>query len=372
MNANDLEKIKELRHRLHQRPELSLQEKNTIRMLKAFIRENTALEVIDQEGWFYAVKQGLSPKDPIAFRADMDALPMDEGIGIPYASENPGTAHKCGHDGHMAALCGLALELDRTEIQRTIYLIFQPAEEIGQGGAACAELIREKGIAEVYAFHNRSGFPEKSIVYRRGLTQPASEGLIIRMQGKTSHASEPEEGKNPSAAIAELALFSRQFNSQDQDELMMCTIVGMRSGTDDFGISAGEGYICFTLRAEKESEMNQMAEKLQNYAEELAAQEGLKTGFEIRDYFPETSNHDSAIEKVIKAARALELRTIEVEEVWRGSEDFGYFLKECPGAIFYIGNGEDYPAIHTLPYDFNDDILETAVEMFKELACAKA
>lgn len=371
MDANDLKKIKELRHQLHRSAELSLREKNTICILQAFIREHTSLKIFDREGWFYAVKQGLSSMPPLAFRAEMDALPMEEGIDLPYASDNPDTAHKCGHDGHMAALCGLALELDRTVPERPVYLIFQPGEEIGQGGAACAELIREKGITEIFAFHNRSGFPEKSIVYRRGLTQPASEGLIIRMEGKTSHASEPEEGKNPSAAIAELALYSQHLASQIQNELAMCTIVGMRSGTDDFGISAGEGHICFTLRAERETVMHQMAQMLQKHAKKLAEQDSLRTGFEIRDYFPETSNHDSAIERVIKAALALDLCTIEAEEVWRGSEDFGYYLKECSGAIFYIGNGEDYPAIHTSPYDFNDEILETAVDMFKTLACTK-
>ncbi|MBQ6510161.1 MAG: amidohydrolase [Flexilinea sp.] len=370
MNANDLQKIKELRHQLHRNPERSLCEKNTMALLKDFLHENTSFETIDREGWFYAVKPGTGPKAPLAFRAETDALPMEEGIGLPYASENPGTAHKCGHDGHMAALCGLALELDRADAGRTVYLIFQPAEEIGQGGEACAKLIREKGIREVYAFHNRSGFPEKSIVYRRGLTQPASEGLIIRLLGKTSHASEPEEGKNPSAAIAELGLYSQRSAARMKNGLAMCTIVGMKSGTDDFGISAGEGYICFTLRAEEESVMDQMEQDLRRAAGELAERDGLRAGFKIRDYFPETRNHDSAVDRVISAAQTLGLQTIEVPDVWRGSEDFGYFLKECPGAIFYIGNGENYPAIHTQPYDFNDGILETAVDMFKTLACA--
>lgn len=368
MKAENLEKIIELRHLLHSRPETALQEKGTVSILHTFLRDNTALEIFDRGGWFYAVKRGTEGKSPIAFRTEMDALPMDEGISLPWASENAGTAHKCGHDGHMAALCGLALELDSITVNRPVYLIFQPAEETGQGGAECAELISEKGISDVYAFHNRSGFPENSIVYRRGLTQPASEGLIIRFRGKTSHASEPEEGHNPAAAIAESALYSQKIIAGYKDETVLSTIVGMHCGTDDFGIAAGEGYICFTLRAEQESVMKKLEEELLEYAAQLAARDGLQVSSSIRDSFPETRNHDAAVDRVIQSAEALRLPLIEMSEVWRGSEDFGHYLKKCPGAIFYIGNGEEHPPIHTTQYDFNDRILSTAVDMFLSLA----
>lgn len=368
MKAENLKKITELRHLLHRCPELSLQEENTIRILKTFLQEHTSLEIIEREGWFCAVKRGTSGKAPAAFRADMDALPMEEGISLPYGSENPGAAHKCGHDGHMAVLCGLALELDQMPAERTVYLIFQPGEEIGQGGARCAELIVEKGITEIYAFHNRSGFPEKSVVYRRGLTQPASEGLLIHLQGITSHASEPEEGRNPSVAIAELALYSQELAARLRDGITMCTIVGMKSGTDDFGIAAGDGHISFTLRAEKEPLMKQMERELLDRAAELAERDGLHLRSEVRDYFPETANHDCAVDRVIRSAETLGLQLIEMQEIWRGSEDFGYYLRKCPGAIFYIGSGESYPPIHTREYDFNDRILETAADMFLALA----
>ncbi len=226
-----------------------------------------------------------------------------------------------------------------------------------------------KGISEIFAFHNRSGFPGKSVIFRRNLTQPASEGLIIRFQGKASHASEPELGRNPSAAIAELLLYSRDIVTGLRDGMTLCTPVGMRCGTDDFGISAGDGHIAFTLRAEKELVMFRLEQALLRRAAELAERDGLALSHQIRDRFPETANHDSAIDRVIAAASELGLQRIEMRDVWRGSEDFGYYLKECPGAIFYIGNGETYPPIHTRPFDFNDSILETAVDMFTYLAC---
>ena len=371
ISQDNLEKITGLRHILHRYPDLSLQESGTIRILKDFLQENTALDIFDRDGWLYAVK--CSSADPaaalpIAFRADMDALPMDESITLSYGSVHKGISHKCGHDGHMAALCGLALELDKMKVDRTVYLIFQPAEEIGLGAARCADLIREKGISEIYAFHNRSGFPENYIAYRKELTQPASEGLTIRMHGKQSHASAPEDGCSPSAAIAELALYTQHLTEGPHEGMALCTIVGMECGQGDFGISPGEGSISVTLRAEQELFVKEMEKILLQKAEELAARDGLRTEHEIHDYFPETRNHDKALDRIIRKAAGLKLPVIEMKEPWRSSEDFGYYLKLCSGAMFYIGNGEDYPAVHTYSYDFNDRLLKTAVDIFLALA----
>ena len=385
----NLDKIISLRHLLHQYPDLSMQESGTISILKDFLRENTTLGIVERDGWFYAVKHSSAETaSPIAFRADMDALPMDESLVLPYGSVRKGISHKCGHDGHMAALCGLALELDKIKAKRTVYLIFQPAEEIGQGAARCADLIWEKGITEIYAFHNLSGYPENSIVYRSNLTQPASEGLTIRLRGKKAHASAPEEGCNPSAAIAELALFAQRLPEdvldvqhlpaevldaqhlpeEAHDDMAMCTIVGMQCGQGDFGISAGEGSLSVTLRAEQELFLKEMEQKLLQKAEELSARDGLQAEHERYDCFPETRNHEEAVNRVIQKAGELQLLIIEMKEMWRASEDFGYYLKMCPGAMFYIGSGKEYPALHTDSYDFNDRILKTAVDLFLALA----
>ena len=371
ISQDTLNKIIELRHLLHSQPNLPLQEAETIRILKDFLQKNTTLEIIDRDGWFYAVKASFAEaevKPPIAFRADMDALPMQEGLTLSYSSVHNGISHKCGHDGHMAALCGLALELDKMNADRTVYMIFQPAEEIGQGAVRCADLIQEKGISEIYAFHNLSGYPENSIVYRKGLTQPASEGLTINMYGKRSHASAPEEGCNPSAAIAELILYAQHLTESPHDGMALCTIVGMQCGEGDFGISAGEGYLSVTLRAEQEPFMKEMERKLLQKAEELSIRDDLRLEHEVHDYFPETRNHDNSLAQVVLSASGLQLPVIEMRDLWRASEDFGYYLKKCSGAMFYIGNGIEYPELHTDGYDFNDGILKTAVNMFLSLA----
>ena len=403
MTPVQLSAITQLRHTLHQHPELSMQETETMKILQVFLRENTSLEIHAGEGWFYALKKaspsfrsGGSNAGPMAFRADMDALPIAESISLPYGSENEGISHKCGHDGHCAVLCGLALELDRRETDRDVYLIFQPGEEIGAGAKRCAELIREKGIAEIYAMHNLGGYAEGTLVYRRGLTQPASEGLRIRLTGRTSHASAPEKGNNPAGAIAAIvqyasgeAVFTGHGTAAisvsaarlprsnpktaaatdvQHTPMRLCTITGIRLGDGDFGISPGEGEICMTLRAEIEDEMLAMEKSVLSYAAQAAETAGLKMTSSIHDYFPETRNHDACLDKVLEAARKNKIPAISMGELWRASEDFGHYLKICPGAMIYIGNGEDYPPLHTSEYDFNDRIIEPAVNLFTGIA----
>lgn len=384
MKKENLLKITDLRHELHMYPELSMQEKETAERIKRFLQDNTHFRIIDRGDWFYAFKEGRKPGQNIAFRADMDALPITEEGARPiaedsalsnaedgalsYHSRNAGVSHKCGHDGHCAALCGLALELDGKETDSDIYLIFQPGEETGSGALFCRELIREEGITRIFAFHNLGGYPEGSVVYRRGLTQPASEGLRIGFAGKASHASAPEEGMNPSGVIARVILRAEELAGDQSDGMLLCTITGVSLGTGDFGISPGDGEISMTLRAEKEDRMKNLERQIISYAQEEAKRFGLGTSHSIHDYFPETRNDEQCLEAVIRAASDLGMNVIPMEEMWRASEDFGWYLKECPGAIIYIGNGEDYPPLHTVGYDFNDRILENVVDLFAALA----
>ncbi|MGN0364129.1 MAG: M20 family metallopeptidase [Bilifractor sp.] len=373
MRKENLKKITELRHMLHAHAELSLHEVWTKQRLMEFLSANTSLELVDRGNWFYALYHGDSTGRRIAFRADMDALPIPETIESPYASCNPGVSHRCGHDGHAAALAGLALELDDAGDtgagdRPSVYLIFQPGEEIGAGGEQCAKLLTEEKIDEVYAFHNLSGFPEGSIIVRDGLSQPASKGLEIDFRGKTSHASYPEEGRNPSFAIADLIQFVREGEAEPHQGMVLCTIVGVECGNDDFGISAGTGKLFLTLRAENEEEMDQLQAAIQERADSLGARDGLAVSYAESDYFPETRNNARCLKKVEQAAKKLGRPVIHMQKLWRASEDFGWYLKQCPGAIFYIGNGENYPALHTTGYDFNDRILPKAVDMFLQLA----
>ena len=375
MNKKNLELIKNLRHELHANPELSMNESGTKRRLMHFIEQNTNLAVIDCGKWFYASRYVEGTKG-IAFRADMDALPMDESLKIPHASKIQNVSHKCGHDGHCAVLCGLALELEKLPPEKSVYLIFQHAEEIGQGARECSNLLRERSISEIYAFHNWSGWPEKSIVVREGLCHFSSSGLTIKFTGKTSHASEPEKGLNPAKVMAELILNLELVApekgrchemTEGSKRKILCTVVNIKLGEKNFGISPGEGEVSLTLRAEHEEDMRLFRNAVVNMAKRLAEENSMSVECIGNDYFPETLSDSKCVSKIKSAAKNLCLKIIDMPEAIRASEDFGFYTKQIHGAIFYIGNGENYPEIHTSEYDFNDEILETGVEIFKEI-----
>lgn len=400
MKQEYLEKIIKLRHQLHAYPELSLQEHRTKEILMDFLKEHTCLEVVDRGRWFYACCHcGQPGAGAVAFRADFDALPMEETaeqMGISYASRNPGVSHKCGHDGHSAALAGLALELDgrqrkegveqrtdgwepgkkvelrehenRKPDSRDVYLIFQHGEEVGGGGEECAQLIKEKAISQVYAVHNRSGYPKGSIVLKSGIVQCASKGLTVSFTGLPAHASQPEDGRNPARAVAELVLAVEEAARQESyEDLVMATIVQVAVGHKNFGIAASEGEVSMTLRGARQWEMEQMEQQIRREAVSLAQRDGLTVSFQEQDVFPETVNDPSCVTLAEEAARRGGMEVIPMTELFRASEDFGYYLKACPGAMVYVGNGEGYPQIHTAGYDFNDEILETIVEFFKHI-----
>ena len=123
-----------------------------------------------------------------------------------------------------------------------------------------------------------------------------------------------------------------------------------------------------TLRAEAEEEMLAMEQSIISFASQVSAAAGLQMTYSRHDYFPGTRNHDDCLDRVLYAAQENKIPAISMRELWRASEDFGHYLKICPGAMFYIGNGEDYPPLHTAEYDFNDRIIETSVNMFMRIA----
>ncbi len=194
MREENYQLIKALRRELHQHPELSHQEKWTKARLIEFLKEHTSLEIVEHDVWFYAIHREEGATENLAFRADIDALPIHESLDIPHCSTIPGVSHKCGHDGHAAAMCGLALEIEGVKTGKNIFLLFQHAEETGGGAIEAVGFIHENNIEEIFAYHNVPGFPLGQIIYKYGTSHYASRGMIIEMIGHPSHASTPEFG----------------------------------------------------------------------------------------------------------------------------------------------------------------------------------
>lgn len=355
--------IHSLRKKLHENPESSMQEERTRHILQEFIKRHTTFEVVDKGVWFYAVKKAEkeSWKAPIAFRADMDAVCGKDG--------KPG--HYCGHDGHSSILCGVALYLSKREElpDRDVYLIFQPGEEIGAGAKICKELLAEKQIGEIYGLHNIPGYPKNQVLLRKGTFACASTGLSIRMIGTPSHAAYPEAGRNPAIPMAKLLLEIERITKEMQvrEKFVRMTVIGADVGSANYGVSAFEGTLRLTVRAEKEDAFDTYVNEIKALAATLAEENQLTIAIEEIERFPATENHDANVDKLRACAEKLQFPVTELAQPMRWSEDFGYYLQEVPGAFFGVGDGEDHAQLHTAEYEFPDEIMKTAVAMLAGL-----
>lgn len=370
MEQANLRLATQLRHELHAFPELSYEEVWTKQHLISFLRKHTTkLDIIDKGKYFYAVYRAGENQKNIAFRADIDALPIPETIDLPYASQNPGVAHKCGHDGHSAALAAFALEVDQKGAEHNTFFLFQHAEETAQGAIEATEMILEEKIDEIYGYHNMPGLPLKSVNVIDGTAHFASKGMSIELEGHPAHASEPENGINPSYTIAKIIDSIPHYTSQEINEgLVLCTIIQIDAGSENYGISAHKGILRMTIRAEKEMELDQLQNNIEELATHLAAVQNLKVNFAYHDVFPETANHAECSDVIRRVCKEKQLPLLELPNPYRASEDFGHYLKFAKGSFFYVGIGEDAPALHTFHYDFRDEIIETVVEVYKGIS----
>ncbi len=368
MKKENLELAINLRHELHAHPELSNQETWTKAHVIDVLKKNTSLEIIDRGLWFYAVYRAGKGKANIAFRADFDAIPVMEGNeNMPYRSQFPGISHKCGHDGHTATLAAFALEIDRIKPDKNVFFLFQHAEETGDGAALCQAFIGEEGIDEIFGFHNQPGFELNTIVLRNGTMNCASTGMSIYFEGKNSHASMPEAGINPAFAIGEIiGEVPKLIEKYSARGLVLCTVVNVVVGEEAYGVSPGTGVLRMTCRGQFEDDMNALIADIEQLAKEKCARDGMTYRVEFKDSFPETANHASSADKIRKVAKKLGLTVEEAEKPHRGSEDYGHYTKQIPGAMLWVGNGFG-PPVHTKEYDFNDGIIEKVVEVYMAL-----
>lgn len=352
-----IDEIKMLRKELHRIPEASMQEEKTKAKLMDFIHKHTSLAITDCGSWFYVWKDGTKGNRTIGFRADFDAVVCQDGCA----------RHLCGHDGHSAILAGFALYLDGQTTDENVCLIFQPGEETGQGGATCSRLITEKNISEIYAIHNIPGHPEGDILLLNRTFACASTGMEIEITGTPSHAAYPEQGKNPALIIAELIQHLNRLIAMPHKGIVLGTVIGIDLGSKSYGVSAEKGTLRLTLRAEYQDEYDELTGAIQSMAETLSMRDKMKCQVRRIEEFPATENTELCVKKVRHAAESIGLKTIEPSEPFRWSEDFGYYLKRCDGAIFGVGCGENHPGLHTFGYEFNDAIIGTTIQMYMEL-----
>ncbi len=359
MKQSQPELILDLRHEIHTLAELSGKEIRTKRHLIAFLGEHTSLQIEDEGAWFCAVHIEADAKETIAFRADMDALPHDGGV-----------SHLCGHDGHSAALCGLALSLEGKRLGRNIVLIFQHAEETGEGGAACSAALQKHGVNRVYAFHNIPGWPEGAILLREGTFACASKGMNLTFLGTPSHAAYPENGRNPGYAAARVINALPRLTQAGYHDLTMATLIGAQIGQKAYGTAAANAQVWLTLRATVDKDLQALIRAIEDTARTEAGYDGIGMHISYQDAFPATVNDCATVQMLRSICLRAGFSYMDVPDPFRWSEDFGYYGSYAKAVLFGIGAGVDWPQLHTERYAFNDNLLPTAISLFVELAAS--
>jgi amidohydrolase len=369
-----METLIELRHILHAHPELSGQEVLTNKILNEWVKQTRPDLIIEKIGGYglAAVYRGPQPGKRILIRGDIDALHIPEPNDLPYRSQNQGVSHKCGHDGHATILCGLAQWLgEQRPDQGEVVLLFQPAEETGQGAKAILEDQQFEQIKPdvAYGLHNLPGFEKGQIMVREGCFAAASFGLKLTFDGRTAHASQPETGHSPSELLAQLIhqLEKKRELLKEVKPLTTFVITHAILGEETFGVAPGHAEIWLTLRSYDDRNLELMANQIIELCRSKAKDYLFDFNFSEHEAFAATNSDPNCVRVIEHAAQNLELKLGHLAEPFRWSEDFGRFGAVCPIGFFGLGSGIDQPALHNPEFDFPDDILETGMTMFWEI-----
>ncbi|WP_217578079.1 amidohydrolase [Mesorhizobium sp. GbtcB19] len=375
LTNRDLIELTEWRRKLHRQPEISNEEEKTASEVVAFLADTGPDKVLTGLGGHgvAAVYDSGQAGPTVLFRSELDALPIEELSGVAHSSQVPGKSHMCGHDGHTAILAALGRQFGRDRPARgRVVLMFQPAEETGNGAAGVVADPRFAEIAPDFAFslHNLPGVPFGEVRLKAGTVNCASRGMRIVLEGKTAHSSMPETGISPMPAVSALmpALPPLGRGTFADDDFGMITVTHCSMGEAVFGIAPGYAEVWATLRTRRDERMAELAASAEALAAEIAAKHGLGARFDYHEIFVASVNAPDAVEHLNRALDEEGVARSEASLPMRASEDFGIFGHSAKSAMFFLGAGEKYPSLHNPDYDFPDDLIPIGARIFMRTA----
>ena len=364
------------RRDIHAHPELRFQEHRTAALVAELLRGFGCDEVVVGVGktGVVGVIHGRQTTTDMAvgFRADMDALPLQEITGLAHASVHSGKMHACGHDGHTAILLGAAKYLSETRnFNGTVVVIFQPAEEGGGGAKAMLAdgIMGRWNIQEVYGMHNWPGIPVGQFSVREGAQMAAADFFEINITGKGGHAALPQLAVDTTLAASHVVVAVQSIVSRSIDPLktVVVSVCGMRSDSDTFNVIPGLIILRGTVRYFDPLVQTQVIDRLTSLAENTAKAFGALAEVTYTPCVPPTINSPEAAERAANIALTVSGSVIRDQDPVMPGEDFADMLAERPGAFLFIGNG-DSAALHNPAYEFNDDAIPAGCSWFSEMA----
>ena len=366
MKEKHTEYIIELRRYFHQHPELSLEEFETTAFIaKELDKLNISYEKSHPTGLIGKIT-GLKPGKTVALRSDIDALKITQKNNVTYQSKNVGKMHACGHDAHMAMLLGAAKILmdNIEEVEGTIYLIFQPAEEIGQG----AKIMINTGdwyeeIDSIFGLHIWSGLETGKISLESGERMAAADRFVVNIKGKSGHGSMPHQTVDAvvvaSATVMNLqTIVSREYAPLDP---LVISVGSIHSG-DAFNVISGEAILDGTVRYFKKSIGDSIIDSISKVIKSTASLYGASSKFEYFKYIPPLYNDEGASRIAHHAAiEVLGEDNIVTMEKTTGGEDFAFYLEHKPGCFAFLGSKniekKTDAAHHNDHFDIDEDVL---------------
>jgi hippurate hydrolase len=373
MDANLAATMTEWRRHLHAHPELSNHEAETAKFVAARLSELGIPFVagVGGHGIVATLTRGKGSNRSVGLRADMDALPITEATGLPYASTNRGVMHACGHDGHTTSLLGAAALLTHEPSwSGTVHLVFQPAEEGGGGAKSMIAdgLFQRFPMERIFGYHNWPGLEPGAVAVHEGPVMAAGGRLEFRVKGRSGHAAIPNQARDPMVAAAHLlialqSVVSRETNPLDAAVISICTIESGKAANQipDEAVMRG------TMRSLRPEVRTAMDESMYRIAAGIAQTFGVEIDVAIRHGNVVTTNPKAEAELAAAAAAAAGLVVRRDLPPAMTGEDFCWYLVEKPGAFVWIGNG-DSAELHNSAYNYNDAVLPAAANYLAGVA----
>jgi amidohydrolase len=368
------EKIVALRREIHREPELGFDtEKTAAKVLAALDGLPLEIQTGVAENGVVATLEGEGDGPTVGLRADMDALPIYEETGLPFASETDGKMHACGHDGHTSMLVGAvhALSGMRHRLNGTLRFFFQPAEE-GEGGG---KVMVDAGVADdvdsIFALHLWPGLSFGRAATKAGPIMAAADAFEMTVRGAGGHGAMPHLTADAIAMAAQIVTALQTVVSREVDpvEPAVLTVGEIGAGTA-YNIIPETARLGGTVRTLNEHLRRKMPERMEHLARGVA--QGMRGDVEF-DYefsYPVTVNDEDAARRALGVAGDLlgEENALELTNPSMGAEDFAYFLEKIPGAFIWLGVGEDVSGLHTPTFAFDEEILSLGSALLTALA----
>ena len=373
-------KLIEQRRDFHMHPELSNREERTSRIVAERLRALGLDEVKAGVGKYgvVALLKGSKPGPVVAVRADMDALPIQETIDVPYKSLTPGVKHACGHDAHTTIELGVAEVLSkmRNQISGTIKFIFQPAEEgAPQGEEGGASLMVKEGALEnprpsvIFGLHTMPSIEAGQIAYHSGPAMASSDRFTITIRGKKSHGAQPQLGVDAVVVAAECVTALQTIRSRRIDPLEPLVItVGTINGGDRYNVIAGEVKMEGTMRTLNEDVRMRAQEMMRQILASVTSAYGATADLQFDSPNPVTYNDPRLVEETLPTIRRLVGdANVMAPKPFMPAEDFSYYQKVVPGFFYFLGVGNKAKGItagwHTAEFDIDEESLVVGVKV---------